>query len=191
MKRPIHIIYLSGFGTQYDTFRLKLLQKWRFKNVTVELVPLRWEGNESFEQKIARIDQAIDRVRNGRTVLLGESAGGSMVVHMYARRPGDFYRVMTICGKNAHPETVGESYYRRSPAFRTSMDKLNDATQELTKPQRQAFVAIHPLHDSVVPVKDTLLADCKRVRLLAVGHLFTIFLALTVYAPIVIKNARK
>lgn len=191
MKQPIHIIYLSGFGTKYDTYRLMLLRKWRFKNVTAELLPLRWEGNESFEQKVARIDQAIDRVKKKRIVLLGESAGGSMAVHMYARRPDDFYKVMTICGKNAHPETVGEYYYRRSPAFRTSMDRLADSTRELTKAQRQKFVSMYPFYDSVVPVKDTLLADCKKVWLFSTGHLFTIFLSLTLFSPIVVKHARK
>lgn len=191
MKQPIHILYLSGFGTGYDRHRLRLLKKWRFKGVSVELVPLRWEGKESFEQKLARIDQAIDRVRDKRVVLLGESAGGSMAVHMYARRPDDFYKVMTVCGKNSHPETVGESYYRRSPAFRTAMERLVEATELLTKEQRQAFVSIHPWHDAVVPVRETMLADCKRVRLWSIGHLTTIFLALTIYAPIVARQARK
>lgn len=191
MKQPIHIIYLSGFGIKYDKFRLKLLRKWRFRNVTVELVSLRWEGNESFEQKVARVDQAIDRVKNKRVALIGESAGGSMALHMYARRPDDLYRVMTICGKNAHPETVGDYYYRRSPAFRTAMDKLKESTTLLTKPQRQRFVSIHPLHDSVVPVKDTLIADCTQIKLWSVGHLVTIFFALTIFAPIVVKHARK
>lgn len=191
MKQSIHILYISGFGSNYDTYRLRLLKQWRFTNVTVELVPLRWEGKETFEQKVARIDQAIDRVKTKKIVLLGESAGGSMAVHMYARRPDAFYKVMTICGKNAHPQTVGDIYYRRSPAFRTAMEKLEEPMALLTKSQRQQFVSIYPFYDSIVPVKDTLIADCTRVRLWSVGHLVTIFLALTVFAPIVVKHARK
>lgn len=191
MKQPIHILYLSGFGTGYDRYRLRLLKKWRFKGVSVELVPLRWEGKESFEQKLARIDQAIDRARDKRVVLLGESAGGSIAVHMYARRPDDFYKVMTICGKNSHPETVGESYYRRSPAFRTSMERLNDSIELLTSEQRQAFVSLRPWHDAVVPVRETLIDGCRCVRLWSVGHLLTIFLALTLYSPIVVRQAKK
>lgn len=191
MKPSIHVLYLSGFGNKYDPFRLKALRLWRYEGISVELVPMRWEGNETFEQKIARIDQAIDRAKNKKVVLLGESAGGSMAVHMYARRSGDFYKVMTICGKNANPGTVGEEYYQRSPAFRTSMEKLDESTSQLTKSQRQNFVSIYPLYDSVVPAKDTLLADCKRARLWSFGHLFTIFLALTLLSPFVVAAAAR
>lgn len=191
MKNQLHIIYLSGFGSNYDPYRLRLLRHWKFRGVTVELVPLRWEGNETFEQKIARVDQAMDRAAGKRIVLLGESAGGSMAVHMYARRPDDFYKVMTICGKNAQPETVSDTYYRRSPAFRTSMEQLNESIRLLTKKQRQRFVSIYALHDAVVPARETFIADCKRVRLWSVGHLATIFLALTLYCPTVVRQAKK
>lgn len=189
--QPVHIIYLSGFGGRYDSLRLKALRRWRFKDVSVELVPMRWEGEESFEQKLARIDQAIDGVKDKRIVLLGESAGGSMAVHAYARRAKDLHKVMTICGKNSHPETVGENYYRRSPAFRTSMEQLPYSTSLLSAGQTQDFVSIHPLYDPVVPVRETLLASCKQIRLFAVGHLLVIALALTIFAPIVVRAAKR
>lgn len=185
-----HILYLSGFGDKHDAKRLRALKLWRFRNATNELVPMRWEGKETFEQKIAKIDQAIDRAAGKQIVIIGESAGGSMAVHMYARRP-ELYKVMTICGKNSHPETVGEDYYRRSPAFRTSMERLNDSIDQLSDKQRQRFVSIHPFYDSVVPVRETLLPGCKRVRLWSVGHSLTIALALTIYSPLVVRTVRR
>lgn len=190
-KQPLHIIYLSGFGNKYDVWRLRLMKKWRFKNVTIELLPMRWEGRESFVQKVARVDQAIDRASGKRIVLLGESAGGTMAVYMYARRPGDFYKVMTICGKNVTPHTVGDYYFQKSPAYKVAVERLVESAKSLTKQQHQTFVSIHPLHDSVVPVNDTLLKDCTRVRLFSVGHLFTIFMALTFYSFIVVRQAKK
>lgn len=191
MKQKIHILYISGFGTKYDAYRLRLLRLWKFRDVTVELLPMKWEGKETFEQKLARIDQAIDGAVGKRIVLLGESAGGSMAIHMYARRPDDVYRFMTICGKNAHPETVGQPYYDRSPAFRESMRQLESSTSILSEEQRQAFVSFHPLYDPVVPVHETLLLGCKQVRLPAVGHLFVILLGLTIFSPAIIYHARK
>lgn len=189
-KSSTHILYLSGFGNKHDAKRLRALKLWHFKNVTTELVPMRWEGKETFEQKIARIDQAIDRAAGKQIIIIGESAGGSMAVHMYARRPEDLFRVMTICGKNSHPETVGEHYYRRSPAFRTSMERLNDSIDQLSDEQKRTFISFHPFYDSVVPVRETLLPGCKRVRLWSVGHWLTIALALTVYSPVVIKISK-
>lgn len=190
-KQPIHIIYLSGFGTQYDAVRQRALRLWCFRGVTVELVPLRWESEESFGQKQARVDRAIDAKKDRRVVILGESAGGSMAVHVYARRAATLHKVMTICGKNAHPETVSESYYKRSPAFRESMRQLPHSTSLLTKKQTQDFVSIHPFYDPVVPVRETLLPGCKQVRLFAAGHLLVIACALTIFAPIIVRAAKK
>ena len=191
MSNHIHILYLSGFGNKYDAMRLRLLSWWRYRHVTVELVPMKWEGNETFEQKIARIDQAIDRIKDGRVVLIGESAGGSMAVHMAARRPDELFRVMALCGKNSHPETVGENYYRRSPAFRSSMEALNDSITALPDSQRRNFVSIHPLYDSVVPVRETLLSGCRSVWLPSIGHFTTIVLALSVLSPLMVRAARR
>lgn len=190
-QQSIHLLYLSGFGDRYDTLRRRLLGWWRFRDVTVELVPMRWESGETFEQKLARLDQAIDRARSKRVVLLGESAGGSMVVHLCARRPDAVYRAMTLCGKNTHPETVGEQYFARSPAFRTSMERLNDSLAALTDKQRREFVSAHPLYDPVVPVHETVLPGCRRVRLWTVGHFTAIVLGLTVLSPLLVRAARR
>lgn len=157
--------------------------------MTAELVPMRWREG-TFEQKLARIDRAIDRAGNKRVVLLGESAGGSMVIHEYARRGDVLYKVMTICGKNTHPETVGQQYFDRSAAFKASMDKLNTSIDELSAEQKRKFVAIRPLYDPVVPIDTMLLPGCRRVRLPVVGHFFTIMSALTVLSPMLVRAAR-
>lgn len=189
MSELIHILYLSGLGDNLDRWRLKALKLWRFRGVTVELVPMTWRSG-TFEQKIARIDQAIDRAKGKRVVIIGESAGGSMAMHMYARRD-DLYKVMTLCGKNTNPGGVSPSYYRHNPAFRTSMEHLDESLAELTTAQKKNFVSIHPIYDPVVPVRETLLTGCKQVRLFAVGHLITIALALTIFSPIVVRAAKR
>ena len=186
---PIHILYLSGLGDDYDSFRLRALRWWKYRNVTVELVPMKW-ATGTFEQKLARIDRAIDSAQGKRVVVVGESAGGSMAVHIAARRP-DIYKVMTICGKNSHPETVGQRYYDHSPAFKASMDLLNDSAKQLNDDQRKKFVSIHPLYDGTVPVRDTVLAGCRQVWLPLVGHLFVIGCALTIFSPVIVRAARQ
>ncbi|MFZ2544899.1 MAG: hypothetical protein WAW80_02905 [Candidatus Saccharimonadales bacterium] len=190
MKEPIHILYISGMGDKYDSLRLRVLKKWRFKNVSVELVPMKW-ATGMFERKIAKIEQAIDRASGKRIVIIGESAGGSMAVHMYARRPDDLFKVMGLCGKSSHPETVDQHYYDHSPAFRTSMDLLNDSIAKLTVHQKRNFISVYPIYDPTVPVKETLLEGCKKVRLPAVGHFITITLALTIFSPLIIRAIRR
>jgi hypothetical protein len=158
--------------------------------VTVELIPMKWDSG-TFAQKLARIDTAINRANGKKVVVVGESAGGSMAVHTYARRAGDVHKVMTLCGKNSHPEEVSERYYMDHPAFRESMNQLNASINSLSKKQKSQFVSIHPFYDPTVPVYETLIPGCRRVRLWTVGHFITIALALTVLSPVVVRAARR
>ncbi len=191
MKQPIHILYISGFGSRYEPTRKKLLARWHFKSVTVEHVPMYWMGKETYEQKAARVNDAIDRNKGKRIVLIGESGGGSMVVNIYAERAKDLYKVMTICGKNSRPETVGSYYYNGSPAFKTSMHKVEASMRKLTDEQRARFVSIHPIHDRTVSVQDTLIPGCRQLRLFAIGHLTVIFLGLTIFSRQIVNEARR
>lgn len=190
MRQPIHILYLSGLGDNLDRWRLRALKLWHFRNVTVELVPMSWASG-TFEQKLAKVDQAIDRAKGKRIVVIGESAGGTMAMHVYARRPDDLYKVMTICGKNTHPEGVGEQFWRNNPAFKTSLDHLNASLAELTPEQMKKFVSIHPVYDPTVPVRETLLPGCKEVELWLIGHTLVIGLALTIFSPLIIHAAKR
>lgn len=189
-NQPIHIIYIPGFGGKYDNFRLWAIKKWKYFGASAEFLPMKW-GQGTLEQKLAAIDDAIDRASDKRVVLVGESAGGSMVIHTMARRGDTIYKAMTVCGKNGHPEKVGQIFYDRSSAFKESMELIVESASALTSKQKAEFVSIHPLYDELIPREDMLLEGCRQVRLLSIGHLFSIILALTVYAPVVIFAAKR
>lgn len=189
--KPIHIIYIPGFGDRYDSTRRRLLKLWHFKNVAVELVPMNWTSQELFEEKLNRIYRAIDAVEDKNVVVIGESAGGSMAVHVYAERHTELFKVMTICGKNSHPETVDSRHYSKHPAFRASMDRLNESIKKLPLEARRRFVSVHPVHDKLVPVNETMLPDCKELVLPGSGHLHVILRALTIWAPRIIREVRR
>jgi hypothetical protein len=154
---------------------------------------MQWSVDEPFEIKRQRVDKAIDKavMQNRRVVLIGESAGGSMAVNTYAARTNDIARVVTLCGKNTSPQTVAPRYYRKNPAFRTSMNKLNPSIESLDSGARHRFTTIYPLYDPVVPIQETMIADCRKVRIFAVGHIISIFLCLSLFSPIVIRESRR
>ena len=182
MEKPIHIIYVSGLGTGYDRMRRFLLKLWRHKNVSTELVSMAWSDGKSYEEKYQRLSNAIDGAAGKRIVLIGESAGGSMVVNMYAARASDLYKVLTICGKNQGIHGVAPHYYQKNPAFRESMYETEKSIASLTESQRREFISITPLFDPTVPIKDTLLPGCQHVKLFAAGHFIPITLALSIYS---------
>ncbi len=190
MYTKTHIIYIPGFGAKYDWLRSFILSKWRFKGITVDMVPMNWHEG-TFDQKMNAINKAVDRAKSKRIVLIGESAGGSMAVHMYAHRPDDLSGVITLCGKNILPETVQQRYIDNSPAFGVSMKNLNNSIKMIPAVNRSKFVSVYPIYDPVVPVNETLLPGCRRKRLLLVGHVSVIFITITVLAKVLVSVARK
>lgn len=189
MKKQIHIIYLPGFGGKYDKVRLWALRQWKYRNISVEMVPMNWPKG-TLDQKMALIDQAVDRVRGKYAVLIGESAGGTISARMLGRRD-DIDAVITVCGKNSHPETVGDFYLNRSPAFRSLVERMDRTYDELAPDQRAHIVSIVPLHDELVPVHEMLPHGYRRLRVVSIGHFVTIMMMLTLYSPIVIRTVRR
>jgi hypothetical protein len=188
---PIHLIYVPGLGDRFTSLRQFFLRFWRLFGVTTELVPMNWSDGVSYQSKFDRLSKTIDDVRGKRIVLIGESAGGSIVLNMYQARPNDLYKVMTICGKNTAPNHVSPGLYHKNPAFKESMYASDNAVKQLTLRQRQNFISIHPIADAIVPVKETLISDCQSVRLWSVGHFITIAFALTLWSWYIVRLAKR
>lgn len=191
MNQRLHIIYLPGFGDNYDTGRRFLLWCWRIFGITTEFVPMCWDSNESYKEKHARVNDAIDRAKKKRVVIIGESAGGSMAVAIYAQRYNDLFKVMTICGKNSNPASVAPRLYLKHPAFRESMRATESSLKKIDSNMLHRFVPFYPLYDGVIPYDEAVIPGCKVVRLFSSGHFFTIFLALTIYSSYLVFVANR
>lgn len=187
-----HIIYVPGLGDGYDPIRRFLLGFWRIYNVDVQMIPSGWSGTEPYENKVHRIQEAIANAcgHGKRVVLIGESAGGSLALNVYASEPEKVSKVLTLCGKNTGPEKVSPRYYRKNPAFREAMQEVESSILKLTKAQRGRFVSVYPLFDPTVPVAETFIPDCQKVRIWSVGHLASVFIALTLASPLVVRAAK-
>lgn len=191
MSKQLHIVYLPGLGDRYDPVRRACLRAWRWYGMRVTMVPMQWRSDESYEVKRARVDEVLGELDGERVVLMGESAGGSMALSMYAARVDKLAGVMTLCGKNTRSDNVSSTLYARNPAFRESMLAVEAVARDLTKAARARFVSIVPWHDGTVPVVQTLLPGCQKLTLPAVGHLFSILLMLTIYGPLVARCAKR
>ncbi len=187
------IFYISGLGDRYDFIRRSALWFWKLYGVNAQLIPTSWSNQESYETKLKRITDAVDSVdtTTTRLVLIGESAGGSMALNAFASRKEKIHKTITICGKNNGPELVAPHYYRDNPAFKPSMDNLEKSVASLSKSGRQRVISVYPLYDGVVPIRETVIPDCQKVQLFTLGHLGTIFFALTFGAYFIVRLARR
>lgn len=191
MKQRTHIIYTPGLGDRYDPLRRACLWLWRLYGVQVTMVPMRWTSDEKYADKRARVEKILTATTSERIILIGESAGGSMALSLYAAQLGTVAGAMTLCGKNTRSDNVSPYIYSRNPAFRESMLQAESSVKLLSKMQRTKFVSVVPLYDATVPVKQTLIPDCQKITLPVVGHLLSILAMLTVYAPLVTHRAKK
>lgn len=189
--KDLHIIYVPGFGDRYDVIRRPLFNCWRIYGITTEFVPMNWRSAESYTDKLARIDGAIDRAKGKRIVLIGESAGGSMVVAMHAKRYRELHQSTTISGKNRHGATVAPRFYRQYVAFRDAMGAADTATSNFDDEALRKFVSFYPLLDGVIPIQDASLPGARIIRLYSVGHLFTILVALTIFSGYIVRVVRR
>jgi pimeloyl-ACP methyl ester carboxylesterase len=190
-KETVHIIYISGFGSSYDGIRRFLLKFWRVYGVSTQFVSSKWSDGQSYTSKLRRINAAIDQNTDKRVVLLGESAGASLAINVYATRPNDLYRAMSLCGKNSGANTVAARVYAKNPAFKESI-RLSDAVvPKLNQNERKNFTSVYPLKDFLIPVHETILPGSRKVRIWSFGHLTSILLSLSLYSFIIVREARR
>lgn len=172
------ILYIPGLGDGYDSIRRLGLLTWRRRNVNVELIPMRWrDTTETFDQKLARIKQVIDK-DSEPVVLIGESAGGAMAIvatHQFAER---VTKTVTLCGINQGPDNVNPNLYRRNPAFREALEQSDVIVNEMSYTAKEKMLILYSSKDFTVRPKDTLLRDVRSINLKTPGHLTSILLTL-------------
>lgn len=188
--RP-YIIYLPGLGDSYDVGRKFALRFWWLYGVRVELVPMRWSSETSFQVKYDRVLAAIERAETaGYDVsLIGESAGGSMALNVLASHPST-QQVVTICGVNSPDISIAPELQKRNPAFVESVAQL---TSSLTKIDSTKITTLYSEHDPAVAHRFTKVPGAVSRRLPFTGHIFAIALTITVYAwlpTFIIKSSR-
>jgi pimeloyl-ACP methyl ester carboxylesterase len=191
MKQPLHIIYTPGLGDRYDPARRACLKLWRLYGARVTMVPMRWRSDETYADKRARVETLLGSESDEKVVLMGESAGGSVALALYAQYADSVAGAMTLCGKNTRSDNVASYLYTRNPAFRDSMRRAESVVDGLSQKQRQKFVSVVPWYDPTVPVQQTLIPGCQKMSLPAVGHLLSILAMLTIYAPLIVYRAKK
>jgi pimeloyl-ACP methyl ester carboxylesterase len=184
-----HIIYLPGLS-DHKPGQAWLLQAWRLQGITPHFHYLGWhDQDETFESKLMKVVERIDQIaaNNVKVSLVGTSAGASMALHAYLARREKIHRLIFLCGKLQHIETVSEDYYQKNPSFRAALGKLPGAIAQLKAVDKAMMLTVRPRRDPVVSVKDMLLPGVKSITLPTSGHGLSIVAAVTIYSPRLIQ----
>lgn len=188
-----YIIYIPGLGDHYDRGRLFALWFWRIFGVKTQLVPMRWNGTEGYDQKVARVKDTIAAAQKAGYVvsLVGESAGASMALNVAAMTPG-LRRIVTLAGVNSSSMPISPFTQKRAPAFKISAGTITKSLQTL---DTSRVHTIRALIDNVVSSsRYGTVTGAHNHRIFTFGHLATIGLCLTIFSPYIvsiIKNTKQ
>jgi pimeloyl-ACP methyl ester carboxylesterase len=182
-----YIIYVPGLAdkTNYHIGqRVALMLLWRTSHLHVFYFRPRWaDTDEPFTAKRARLLETIDNAaERGFTVsIVTSSAGASLALCAFHERPQRVHKVVSICAKLHHPETVPKILFDANPAFRHSMAAYQRIEPSLTAAQRARILVVRAKRDSYVPSADGAVKGAHTYIMRSAGHVFSIFMALTVY----------
>jgi esterase/lipase len=189
MRMKHYVIYIPGLGDNSDVKRRFALSFWKIYRMKTELVPMQWYDNKSYEEKVKRVNDAINKaLANGyRVSLIGESAGGSMALNIAASR-SDLYKIITVAGVNASTMSVSDSILRRSPAFKRSIHELRKSLNTLDKTKVET---VRGLFDRSVSAKYTFIEDAHNHIVFSFTHLMTTSLCLTIYSAYIVHLIKR
>lgn len=181
----LRILYIPGLGDHYDVVRRLGLLTWRRDGVGVELVPMRWhDATESFGQKLDRIKTIIDADKSP-VVLVGESAGGAMVIKATNEFQDHVVATITLCGMNHGAKNVNARIYDRNPAFHQAMKAADRVVATMDEQAKRKTLIIYSSQDHTVRPTNTLVSGVQSYDLRTPGHLTSIMLALKLRSELV------
>lgn len=192
MNNPIHIIYVPGLGDMYDHGRALALKTWKRRGIKVTFVSMKWRSaSEKYADKLQRVKDAIHESNAKHIVLVGESAGGAIVTVAGYQCHDKVSKVITIYGKNVKTYRVSPYLYRKNEAFKPAMLESDRTVDEMKPYHAKKYVVFYSPFDPTIRLTDTIIPGAEVKRLFTPGHLLSIFLVLTVFQSIVIREAKR
>ncbi|HSX30408.1 MAG TPA: hypothetical protein VLE99_00630 [Candidatus Saccharimonadales bacterium] len=187
------VLYVPGIGDHYTVVRRLATIGWYLYGVRPVVHRMDWSDGRPFAIKLQSLLQHIDRlVATGHRVsLVGESAGASAAIHAYAARPQAVQRVVCLCGKLKHPQSIRPSVLLANPAFGESMALLPHSLVKLDDASLARVRSIHPLRDSSVPIDDTQLAGAEWRTIPSVGHAASIIAGNTLFSYLLVPFLKR
>lgn len=187
-----YILYIPGLGDGYDPIRKKALRAWSLFGVTAQLVPMVWYDGQSYEQKYQQASDIIVRLvdSGARVSLVGESAGGSMAINLFAAHP-KVARLITVAGVTMPTTPVAQRTLRKSSAFAASRQQLRDSLLHIDEKRRHDIYTLSALNDNIVQPQHSVIPGSHARRIFSIGHLATITICLTVASGYIVYLAKK
>jgi len=160
------------------------IKELRQKGYNTRHVPINWQSGHSFETLLL---QSLDAIRTAQAkhkdiLLVGASAGGTLVVNLMAQLQDTNVAAVSICGRHIDrnrakwdPRTLKRMTFinerRASQSFYDAVINCQDsAIPSLTTDSKQRLLCIQPFLDEVVPRRTMHIEGVPMHTLPRAGH---------------------
>lgn len=162
----IHLLYFNGLGSGSTRWREKLAMRYLLKQgIEVRHIQVNWYANEPFGTILDRVTLLVkkDLEKHGKVVLVGSSAGGSLVVNILGRIPDKNLSAVTLCSRLSlanlpwwdRRSLERMAYLGRSKESKLFFDSVTYCSHitipKLTKTDKRRLLIIQQWMDDVVP----------------------------------------
>lgn len=187
-----HVIIVAGLGNNVAALTWAT-RGWKRYGLTPHVFNAKWTEEEpELQLKLNRAIRLVDELtaRGDKVSLLGNSAGSSFVVNLYAARIHKIHKVVINCGRI---RTGGWLWFtfdqttKHSPSLKESVVRSEKVIGSLTTADKKKILTMRPLFDEVVPWFTVPIPGTKNVVTPSVEHLLSIALHMTVFRSVIIN----
>lgn len=175
-------IYVPGLGDHRTLGQDKAVEDFSKYGLDITYHAVGW-AHGNFDTKLKNLHKLIDELHDGadEIVLMGASAGAGAVLNAYQHNKEKVRAVICISGKIQNPDNVSEKIYEHSPAFKQSLDMLQNTLASLTTEDKAKILTTHAFYDMLIPAKETRIPGTKAITIPIIGHVPGIILTLVAY----------
>lgn len=181
------VLLVPGLGDRVPRHQW-LTKFWKKEGMEVIIHTAHWNNtNEPFQPKLNRLIRHIDQIahKNKKLTLIGTSAGGSLVINAFTKRPSKIHRVISVCGrvrKGNHVFPSLELAAKGFPAFTESVIACEKELPRLAKKDKEKIMTVRcSLVDVLVPMSCIQIEGATNMTVPIPFHILGIATALTVW----------
>jgi len=160
----------------------KLFRRWSSRTRQVTVFETNWATDEPYHAKYKRLLEAYNKIKSrGPVTLVAISAGGALANRILSENP-EVSRAHIICGAITDKYDESRNFLTRAPAIVDSIAASEKALKNVGRYQDKV-TTYRPIYDRVVRLDNMLVGGCDKRRIPAIGHGFSILVALLFYLP--------
>lgn len=181
-----YVLLIPGLGDHNRTNESDQVSKYWLKhhNININRHEMNWENGESFELKhqgvLSHIDSAYEE--HGPISIYGYSAGSAEACLAFSERKSKIASMVLSCSALARPEDVNPIFFKRSPAFKTTLERLPSAIENFNAEDLDRILYLRPIYDQIIKKRDMAVPGAHSGFIPSIFHAPSILLGLSIFS---------